>query len=61
MLVEVIQISAAHVPQFDALEVGPDPLTGSNLMHILWFVSDTVIDVAKVRVGTSQRLRHLDG
>src|SRR5436309_12769465 len=39
----------------------PDVLTGPNLMHLLCFVSDSMIDVVKPRAGASQRVRRLGG
>ena len=39
----------------------PDVLTGPNLMHLLCFVSDSMIDVVKPRAGASQRVRRVRG
>jgi len=39
----------------------PDRLIGLNLMHLLWFVSENVIGVAKPQAGASQRVRRLGG
>jgi hypothetical protein len=38
----------------------PDVLTGPNLLHLLWCVSDSKIDVTEPRAGGRQRTRCLD-
>jgi hypothetical protein len=39
----------------------PDVLTGPNLMHLLWFVSDSVNGVANWQAEASGRARRLNG
>ena len=60
-LMQVAKRGAAQVPEFDSLQVVPDALTGPNLLHLPWYVSDSMIDAAELRAGGRQRTRCLDG
>jgi hypothetical protein len=51
----------AGVGRHFGADPAPDMLTGPNLMHLLCFVSDSMIDVVKPRAGASQGVRRLRG
>jgi len=51
----------AGVGRHFCADPAPDVLTGPNLMHLLWFVSDSVNGVANWQAEASGRARRLNG
>ena len=51
----------AGVGRHFSADPAPHMLTGLNLMHLLWSVSENVIGAAKLRAGASQGVRRLRG